>query len=235
MAASLIKNSLDLSVAPMVPRKGLIRAGDAKTIRCRLGATYFDLPVLISAKVLKSRIRNLAKEIIRDVRVSSCDEVNLVAVLQGASVFAHELAGQISALRGPRVSLRCISVSSYGNGTCSSGSVRIVGQPLAAIGRNLIIVEDIVDSGRTIAALKRFLGDEKHAESIKVCTLMNKPSRRLRRLKNISNPDYIGFQIPDVFVVGFGLDYGEMFRELPCVASVDGQLKEIDDNTATLV
>ena len=113
-------------------------------------------------------------------------------------------------------------VSSYGSGTRSSGNI-IIKKDLEndLEGKHVLIVEDIVDSGNTLTYLKKYLSNRK-AASVKVCTILDKPSRRETDLI----PDYRGFEIPDVFAVGYGLDYNEHFRELPdlCILRMDGQL-----------
>ena len=114
------------------------------------------------------------------------------------------------------VSLDFMSVSSYGSDTKSSGIVRIVkdlDEPL--IGKDVLVVEDIVDSGRTVSYLLALLKD-RHPNSIKLCTLLDKPDRRVTDVQ----VDYTGFQIPDVFVVGYGLDYDQVYRNLPYIGEV---------------
>lgn len=114
------------------------------------------------------------------------------------------------------VSLDFMSVSSYGSDTKSSGIVRIVkdlDEPL--VGKDVLVVEDIVDSGRTLSYLLALLKD-RHPNSIKLCTLLDKPDRRVTDV----HVDYTGFQIPDVFVVGYGLDYDQVYRNLPYIGEV---------------
>lgn len=125
-----------------------------------------------------------------------------------------ELAKRISI----PVSLDFMSVSSYGADTKSSGVVKIVkdlDEPLE--GKDVIIVEDIIDSGRTLYYLIDML-KKRHPESIRLCTLLDKPDRRVKEV----NVDYVGFNIPDEFVVGYGLDYAQKYRNLPYIGVVEG-------------
>lgn len=139
-------------------------------------------------------------------------QVHLVGILKGASFFMCELAKRITV----PVSIDFMSVSSYGASTKSSGIVKIVkdlDDPL--VDKDVIIVEDIVDSGRTINYLQELFRD-KGARSIRFCTLLDKPERRV---VNIS-VDYVGFKIPDRFVVGYGMDYDQRYRNLPYIGVV---------------
>jgi len=140
-------------------------------------------------------------------------QVHLVCVLKGGAFFMCELAKRITV----PVSMDFMSVSSYGSETKSSGVVRIVkdlDEPLK--GKDVIVVEDIVDSGRTLSYLLEMLKDRK-PNSLALCTLLDKPSRRVIDVK----VDYTGFQIPDEFVVGYGLDYDQRYRNLPYIGVVE--------------
>ena len=151
--------------------------------------------VLLSEEEVNNRIKEIGAEITKDYAGKT---VHLVCVLKGGSFFMCELAKRIDL----NVSLDFMSVSSYGSDTKSSGIVRIVkdlDEPL--IGKDVLVVEDIVDSGRTLSYLLALLKD-RHPNSIKLCTLLDKPDRRVTDVQ----VDYTGFQIPDVFVVGYGLD-----------------------------
>lgn len=155
------------------------------------------------------RIKEIGEMITRDYEGKS---VHLVCVLKGGSFFMCELAKRINL----PVSLDFMSVSSYGGDTKSSGVVRIVkdlDEPLS--GKDVIVVEDIVDSGRTLSYLLEMLKDRK-PESLKLCTLLDKPDRRVVDV----HVDYTGFQIPDEFVVGYGLDYDQVYRNLPYIGKV---------------
>ena len=165
--------------------------------------------VLISEEDVNKRIREIGKAISKDYAGKS---VHLVCVLKGGSFFMCELAKRIDI----NVSLDFMSVSSYGAGTKSSGVVRIVkdlDEPLE--GKDVIVVEDIIDSGRTLSYLMALLKD-RHPASLKLCTLLDKPDRRVVDV----DVDYTGFKVPDVFVVGYGLDYDQVYRNLPYIGKV---------------
>ena len=139
--------------------------------------------------------------------------VHLICVLKGGSFFMCELAKRITV----PVTLDFMSVSSYGGDTRSSGIVKIVkdlDEPLKD--RDVLVVEDIVDSGRTLSNLMELLKNRGPA-SLKLCTLLDKPDRRVVDVK----VDYTGFEIPDVFVVGYGLDYDQKYRNLPYIGAVE--------------
>ncbi|MBQ3107178.1 MAG: hypoxanthine phosphoribosyltransferase [Firmicutes bacterium] len=164
---------------------------------------------VISQDVLKARVQELGREIAKDYGDES---IMAICILKGAVIFMTDLVRAI----GTDVKLDFMAVSSYGNSTKSSGVVKIVKDldtPIA--GENLLIVEDIIDSGRTLKYLKENL-ESRGPKSIKICTLLDKPARRVVDLK----PDYIGFEIEDQFIVGYGLDYAEHFRNLPYIASL---------------
>lgn len=165
--------------------------------------------VLLSEEQVNKRIQELGDQITKDYAGKS---VHLVCVLKGASFFMCELAKRINL----PVSIDFMSVSSYGSSTKSSGVVKIVkdlDEPLK--GKNVIVVEDIVDSGRTLSYLLTMLKDREPAD-VKLCTLLDKPERRVTDVK----VDYLGFDIPDEFVVGYGLDYDQKYRNLPYIGVV---------------
>ncbi|MCR4807436.1 MAG: hypoxanthine phosphoribosyltransferase [Lachnospiraceae bacterium] len=166
-----------------------------------------NISVLISEEDLDKRINELGEQISRDYEGQ---EVHLICVLKGGAFFMCELAKRITV----PVSLDFMSVSSYGDASVSSGIVKIVkdlDKPIE--GKNVIVVEDIIDTGRTLSYLLKVLGDRR-PESIKLCTMLDKPDRRVVDDVNV---DYTGFEIPDEFVVGYGLDYAEKFRNLPYI------------------
>lgn len=166
--------------------------------------------VLLSEEEVDAKIKEIGEQISRDYEGK---QVHLVCVLKGGSFFMCELAKRITV----PVSLDFMSVSSYGGGTKSSGVVKIVkdlDEPLE--GKNVIVVEDIVDSGRTLSYMLDMLKDRKPA-GIKLCTLLDKPERRVVDVQ----VDYTGFQIPDEFVVGYGLDYDQRYRNLPYIGIVE--------------
>ena len=143
-------------------------------------------------------------------------EVHLICILKGGVFFTCELAKRLTV----PVSMDFMSVSSYGSGTESSGVVRIVKDLDESIaGKNVLIVEDIIDSGRTLAYLIEIL-KQRNPESIHLCTLLDKPERRVKKQVKV---DYTCFEIPDEFVVGFGLDYDQKYRNLPYIGVVEFQ------------
>ena len=165
---------------------------------------------MIEEEDVDSRIRELAKEIDEEYKG---EEVFLVCVLRGAAFFACELAKRITI----PVTLDFMQVSSYGSGTRSTGEVKIVKDiDLSLRDKNVIIVEDIVDTGNTLSTLKAFFVQRK-AKSVKICSLLDKPERREVNV----DIDYVGFTIPDKFVVGYGLDYDQKYRNLPYVGVVE--------------
>ena len=167
--------------------------------------------VLLSEEEVNKKIGEVAAQINADYAGKS---VHLICVLKGGVFFMCELAKRITV----PVSMDFMSVSSYGDDTKSSGVVRIVkdlDESLA--GKHVIIVEDIVDSGRTLAYLKELLMGRGTAD-IKICTLLDKPSRRVKAV----HVDYTCFAIPDEFVVGYGLDYAQKYRNLPYIGVVEG-------------
>jgi hypoxanthine phosphoribosyltransferase len=168
--------------------------------------------VLLEEAEVNRRIREMGAEISRDY---AGKRIHLVCILKGGAFFMCELAKRITI----PVSLDFMSVSSYGGATDSSGIVRIVkdlDEPLS--GRDVIVVEDIIDSGRTLHYLLTLLKDREPA-SLKLCTLLDKPERRVVDIK----ADYTGFEIPDHFVVGYGLDFDQKYRNLPYIGIVEQQ------------
>lgn len=166
--------------------------------------------VLLTEKEVDDRIQAIGDQISKDY---AGKQVHLVCVLKGGSFFMCELAKRITV----PVSLDFMSVSSYGNATKSSGVVKIVkdlDEPLKD--KDVIVVEDIVDSGRTLSYLLEMLKDRQPA-SMRLCTLLDKPERRVIEVQ----VDYTGFQIPDEFVVGYGLDYEQRYRNLPFIGLVE--------------
>jgi hypoxanthine phosphoribosyltransferase len=164
------------------------------------------IPPLISPEVLRDRILELAHEIRADFEG---EDLHLVCVLKGAFLF---LADLIRAMDG-RVTIDFIALSSYGGGTTSSGEVRLIKDlDYGLEGRHVVIVEDIVDTGLTLHYLQEILR-ARNPRSLRTACLLNKPSRRQIEVK----VDHIGFTIEDQFVVGYGLDYSEQYRNLPYI------------------
>lgn len=166
--------------------------------------------VLLTEKEVDDRIQAIGDQISKDY---AGKQVHLICVLRGGSFFMCELAKRITV----PVSLDFMSVSSYGGATKSSGVVKIVkdlDDPIKDM--DVLVVEDIVDSGRTLSYLMEMLKDRGPA-SLRLCTLLDKPDRRVVDV----NVDYTGFQIPDEFVVGYGLDYDQRYRNLPYIGIVE--------------
>jgi hypoxanthine phosphoribosyltransferase len=167
--------------------------------------------VLISEEDVNKKISEVAAQISRDYEGR---EIHLICILKGGVFFTCELAKRITV----PVSLDFMSVSSYGAGTVSSGVVKIIkdlDEPLD--GKHVIIVEDIIDSGRTLAYLMEIL-KQRHPADIRLCTLLDKPERRVKKQVKV---DYTCFRIPDEFVVGYGLDYDQKYRNLPYIGVVE--------------
>lgn len=168
------------------------------------------ISVLIDEKTVDQRIEEIGKEISKAYE-GKC--VHMICILKGSVFFACELAKRITV----PVTLDFMSVSSYGNDTKSSGVVKIVkdlDEPLE--GKDVLIVEDIIDSGRTLSYLIEILKQRKPA-SLQLCTLLDKPDRRVKPV----HVDYTCFDIPDEFVVGYGLDYAQKYRNLPFIGVVE--------------
>ncbi|MCR5023004.1 MAG: hypoxanthine phosphoribosyltransferase [Lachnospiraceae bacterium] len=167
------------------------------------------IDVLFDEEKIVSRVKELGKQISEDYKDK---EVTIICILKGASFFACELAKRITV----PVYFDFMKVSSYGNETESSGVVKIVqdlDEPIR--GKNVIVVEDIIDSGRTMHYLFDILRS-RGPESVKLCALLDKPDRRVTEV----DIDYTGFVIPDKFVVGYGLDYAQKYRNLPYIGVV---------------
>ena len=168
--------------------------------------------VLVEEEEVDKRIRDLGEQISKDYEGK---EVHLICVLKGGVFFMCELAKRITV----PVSMDFMSVSSYGDGTASSGVVKIAKDLDETLeGKDVLIVEDIIDSGRTLSYLLRILKG-RHPASIRLCTLLDKPERRVTDVE----VDYCCFNIPDEFVVGYGLDYAQKYRNLPYIGVVELQ------------
>lgn len=167
--------------------------------------------VLLTEEEVNKRISEVAGDISRDY---AGKEVHLICVLKGGVFFTCELAKRLTI----PVSLDFMSVSSYGDDTKSSGVVRIVKDLDESIkDKEVLIVEDIIDSGRTLAYLIEVL-KQRGPKSIHLCTLLDKPERRVKKQVKV---DYTCFTIPDEFVVGYGLDYAQKYRNLPYIGVVE--------------
>ncbi len=168
------------------------------------------IKVLISEEEVDKRIREMAAEISKRYEGKT---LHLICVLRGGAFFMCELAKRLTV----PVTIDFMSVSSYGDGTESSGQIKIVKDLDDSIeGREVLVVEDIIDSGRTLSRLMELLESRRPA-SLALCTLLDKPERRVVEV----DVDYTGFQIPDLFVVGYGLDCAQKHRNYPYVGVVE--------------
>ena len=172
------------------------------------------ISVLIPEEEVNRRIAELGEKISADFAGES---VHLICILKGSIFFTCELAKRITV----PVTIDFMRVASYGDGTKSSGIVRLSKDLDDTIeGKNVIVIEDIIDTGRTLSYLMGLLSQRK-PKTIRLCTLLSKPARRVVEIDG----DYTGFEIPDKFVVGFGLDYAEHYRNLPYI----GVIEELGD------
>jgi len=186
---------------------------DARGVRAKrrrfpvTGHGQEHLRVLLRNSAIQKRVREMGAQITKDYKGQ---RVHLIGVLKGAAIFMSDLIRQIKV----DVSLDFMSVSSYGHGTQSSGEVRLNKDLDTSIeGLNVILVEDILDTGHTIGYLLRVLQQRK-PNTLRIAALLDKPERRLK--KDVK-ADYVGFQIPNEFVVGYGLDFDQRYRNLPTV------------------
>ncbi len=166
--------------------------------------------IMLSKEEIQAKVKELAKRIEKDYKG---EEVLIVGILKGASVFCADLIREIDL----DVKLDFMVVSSYGRGTTSSGTVKIIKDLDVDIeNKNVVIVEDIIDSGLTLSSLVKALNTRK-PKSLKLCTLLDKPERRVANI----DVDYVGFVIEDKFIVGYGIDYDEKYRNLPYIGIVE--------------
>lgn len=185
---------------------------EAHVAHATVGAA--KLKVLIRRAAIQRRVREVALQITKDFKG---ERVHLIGVLKGACIFLSDLVREINL----ETSIDFIAVSSYGKGKESSGQVRLLKDLDSNIaGLNVILVEDILDTGLTLSYLLRVLHQRK-PKGLRIAALLDKPSRRLKDVKG----DYVGFTIPNEFVVGYGLDYAERFRNLKdvCVLSLPAE------------
>ncbi len=175
------------------------------------------LKVLISEEQLAEKVQALGRQISEDYRGKN---LLMVSVLKGSVVFMADLMRAVTIPAG----IDFMSVSSYGSGTKTSGNVKIIKDlDIALEGYDLLIVEDILDSGMTLSFLIDVLW-QRNPKSIRICTLLDKPERRAADVQ----ADYSGFHVPDEFVVGYGLDYAERYRNLPFVGILKPQVYQAE-------
>lgn len=168
-----------------------------------------DIKVLIEEEKIQEKIREIAKRIEEDYKGK---EITLICILKGSTFFTVDLAKRIN----NDVKIEFIQVSSYGASTVGSENIELKLDLKESIeGKDVIIVEDIIDTGRTLSYLIEHLKG-RNPNSLKLCTLLDKPERRIFDVK----VDYTGFEIPDKFVIGYGLDYDELYRNLPYIGYI---------------
>lgn len=174
-----------------------------------------DLKILHSEKEIDERISEVAEQINRDYK--DCNDLIVVGVLKGAFIFTSDLVRKLNL----PVQVEFIRLSSY-EGTESSGSFKVYDLTLPALkDKDILIVDDIVDSGRTAKFLLDFFHNQGDVGSVKLVTLFDKPCKRAEQFKDI-NPDYCCFNVDDKFILGYGLDYDQKFREVPYIGYIDG-------------
>lgn len=164
--------------------------------------------VLINEEQIRNRVKELGRQITQDY---AGKEIIMIGILKGAFVFFSDLCRAIPL----KTQIDFLSASSYRNQTVSTGEVQIqklLSCPIA--GKDVLIVEDIIDSGRTLSTIKKVMSEE-GAQSVRICTLLDKPMRRAPGIT--LKVDYCGFEVPDEFVVGYGLDFAEIYRNLPYI------------------
>lgn len=166
--------------------------------------------VMLEEDVVNKRIAEIAKALSEEFEG---EQLHLICILKGSIFFTCELAKRITV----PVTMDFMSVSSYGSGTTSSGNVIIKKDLDEDIeGKNVVVIEDIIDTGRTLASLLKLL-EKRNPKKLKLCTLLDKPDRRIADV----SVDYTGFVIPDEFVVGYGLDYDQRYRNLPYIGILE--------------
>ncbi len=170
------------------------------------------IQVLFDATAIAARVDDLAREIAADLPTNFV----VVGLLKGSFVFVADLVRSLDRC-GCAPAVEFMRVASYGHRKTSSGKVRLIGEPPQGLdGRDVLLVDDITDTGRSLEFARRVVR-ERGAARIWTCTLLDKPSRREIEL----SADFVGFSVPDVFVVGYGVDYAERYRHLPYIGTVD--------------
>jgi hypoxanthine phosphoribosyltransferase len=177
---------------------------------CMATTTYKDLQVLYSREQIAERVAAMGEEITRDLHG---ERLVMVGVLKGAAPFLADLARAVHV----DATFDFVAVSSYGRGNRSSGAVKLIKDLDESVeGKNVLIVEDILDTGLTLSYLRKIM-QQHRPKSLRIAALLDKPSRRIEKI----DADYVGFSIPNLFVIGYGMDYAERYRNLPdiCVMS----------------
>lgn len=173
--------------------------------------TINNINFLISEGCIRERVKQLAKEVIRDFK----DDIYCIAILRGSVVFFSDLVREIHKQSNRQLYFDFMQVSSY-KGTESTGKINIEHDCSNIEGKDVLLIEDIVDTGLTSNNLIKYLIEKKKAKSVKLCSLLDKPSRREQDVKI----NYLGFEVPDLFVVGYGIDYEQKYRALSYVGFI---------------
>jgi hypoxanthine phosphoribosyltransferase len=211
-----------------VPVKGVhASAGDNEKIRPEM-KNRIARP-LITRRLIKCRVRELAREIAAFYRDQP--RIEMLFILEGASTFAYDLAREVYNMGGPEIRSHSIKARTYGADLKKEGEisrpVKIVFAPSGLEGKKVLVVEDIIDQGFTLYAIKDWLLHEARAGDVKMCALLDKrlehPSPAVKRLRSLLKMDYVGFTIPDRWVAGYGIDAGDDFRFLPFIVIVKEQ------------
>ena len=173
--------------------------------------------VFISEKEIKEKVIKLGKNISQEFENS--ENLVIIGVLKGAYIFTADLVRNINNIP---LQIEFVKIASYGDSTESTGVINTpyLSLPSNITGQNILIVEDIIDTGRTASFLKQYIQEQFRPKSLKIASLLNKPSRREVKI----NPDYCCFEIEDKFVVGYGLDYAEKYRELSYLGVLNNNL-----------
>jgi hypoxanthine phosphoribosyltransferase len=192
-------------------RRACLAAQDSGDTGC-MATNYQGLEVLYSRQQIAERVAEIGAQITRDM---NGEKLVMVGVLKGAAPFLADLARAVQA----DATFDFVATSSYGQGQRSSGAVKLIkdlDHPIE--GKNVLMVEDILDTGLTLSYLRK-LFMQQNPKSLRIAVLLDKPSRRLEKIE----ADYVGFSIPNLFVIGYGMDYAERYRNLPdiCIMSPD--------------
>jgi hypoxanthine phosphoribosyltransferase len=190
-------------------------APDSGDTRDMTAVTQQGLEVLYTRQQIAERVSQMGAEISRDLEG---ERLVMVGVLKGAALFLSDLARAVDA----DTTFDFVAVSSYGKGTRTSGAVKLIkdlDEPIE--GKNVLIVEDILDTGLTLSYLRKFFLQQ-HPRSLRIATLLDKPSRRIEKI----DADYVGFSIPNLFVIGYGMDYAERYRNLPDICLMTAEHPE---------
>lgn len=218
MRAFLPAERMTESSPIIVPPSGLVHKRDHNEFAWTKKQGKGRYWLLISSTFIERRIKEIAREIVLLLRRKKIEQIHLLFVLKGGIFFGCRLAQKMIILGGPKIIMHFVSVSSYGRKIYPSVHCRIADNFNYLRGKDVLIVEDICDTGLVLNELKRKLTLKAKPSSVKACILLDKPEGRLKRLKNV-RADFTGFQIPNVFVVGFGLDDVEYYRELPFIVA----------------